>query len=132
MRSKKVLSLLVAVCFCLVMVGVAMAADKGPETITFKCKKKSDVVFGHAKHQENLACGECHHSKGPDGKQVPYVEGQKIEKCDTCHTAEMAVPALNSSKKALHKNCKACHKAEAKKGNKAAPTKCSGCHPKKK
>ena len=131
MGSRKVLSLLIAVCFGLVMAGVAVAADKGQETITFKGEKKGDLVFGHVKHQESATCGDCHHSQDPDGKQIPYVEGQKIEKCGTCHTAEMAAPALNSSKKALHKNCKGCHKAEANKGNKAAPTKCAGCHPKK-
>jgi c(7)-type cytochrome triheme protein len=130
MSSKKVLSLLVAVLFGLIMAGVAAAADKGPETITFKCEKKSDVVFGHAKHQESATCGDCHHSKGPDGKQVPYAEGQKIEKCGTCHNAEMTVPTLNSSKNALHKNCKDCHKAAVKEG-KTAPTKCAECHPPK-
>ena len=68
MRSKKVLSLLVAVCFGLVMAGVAIATDKGPETITMDSKvfpkhKKSLVVFNHAKHNVDygLACAECHH-----------------------------------------------------------------------
>jgi c(7)-type cytochrome triheme protein len=130
MSSRKVLSLLVAVLFGLIMAGVAAAADKGPETITFKCEKKGDVVFSHAKHQESATCGDCHHSE-TDGKQVPYAEGQKIEKCGTCHTAEMAAPALNSSKKALHKNCKGCHMAAVKEGKTAAPTKCAGCHPPK-
>jgi hypothetical protein len=131
MKSSRVISVVVAVCFGLTMAGVAVAADKGPETITFKCEKKGDVVFGHAKHQESVTCGDCHHFKGPDGKQVPYAEGQKIEKCSTCHTAEMTASALNSSKKALHKNCKGCHKAAKKEGKTAAPTKCAGCHPKK-
>ncbi|MBW1927026.1 MAG: cytochrome c3 family protein [Deltaproteobacteria bacterium] len=130
MKSSRVISVVVAICFSLVMAGVAAAADKGPETITFKCEKKGDVAFSHVKHQESATCGDCHHSESPDGKQVPYAEGQKIEKCGTCHTAEMAAPALNSSKKALHKNCKGCHKAAVKEG-KTAPTKCAGCHPKK-
>ena len=141
MRSKKVLSLLVAVCFGLVMAGVAIATDKGPETITMDSKvfpkhKKSLVVFNHAKHNVDygIACTECHHAY-KDGKNV-WKEGDAVKKCDACHTGAKAPKEPKLSKKekikgymysAIHENCKGCHKA-AKKEGKAAPTKCGECH----
>lgn len=142
MRSKKVLSLLVAVCFGLVMAGVAVATDKGPETITMDSKvypkhKKSLVTFSHQKHNVDykIACDDCHHVY-KDGKNV-WKEGDEVQKCDACHTGAKAPrePKLSKEEKikgyqysAIHENCKACHKA-AKKEGKAAPTKCSECHP---
>ncbi|MEA3386133.1 MAG: cytochrome c3 family protein [Thermodesulfobacteriota bacterium] len=143
MRSKKVLSLLVAVCFSLVMAGIAVAADKGPETITMDSKvyakhKKSLVVLSHAKHNVDygIACAECHHVY-KDGKNV-WKEGDAVQKCDACHSEAKAPrePKLSKEEKikgyhysAIHDNCKVCHKAAAKEG-KAAPTKCGECHPK--
>jgi hypothetical protein len=108
------------------LAGMSFAEDKGPADITLEGKKP--VVFPHAKHQEQFKCGECHHTKGADGKQAPYTEGMKIEKCDTCHNKDAGMPkGLQSFKDAGHKNCKGCHKEHDKK-----LTKCSVCHPKKK
>ncbi len=94
----------------------AMAADKGPADITLQATKDADAkpkpaTFPHAKHQEKLACGECHHSKDAAGKQVAFVEGQKIEKCETCHNkaAGMANAKVTTFKDAAHVNCKGCH-----------------------
>ncbi len=96
-----------------------LAAGTGPDTIELKgpAGKKEPVAFNHKAHQEKSTCGECHHGKGPDGKQVPYTEGQAIEKCSTCH--ELGKPSDN-----MHKNCIGCHKA------KSGPTKCAECHKK--
>ena len=147
MSSRKVLSLFVAVCFGLVMAGVAMATDKGPETITMDSKvyethKKALVTFSHAKHNVDykITCAECHHVY-QDGKNV-WKEGDEVQKCEVCHTgakapkAKEGEPALSKEEKikgyhysAIHENCKECHKA-AKKDGKAAPTKCTECHPK--
>jgi len=143
MRSRKVLSLLIAVCFGLVMAGVAVAADKGPETITMDSKvyakhKKSLVVFSHHKHNVDykVACDDCHHVY-KDGKNV-WKEGEAVQKCDACHSGAKAPKEPKLSKEeqikgyhysAIHENCKVCHKAAAKEG-KAAPTKCGECHPK--
>ncbi len=49
-----------------------------------------------------------------------------VKDCTECHNGTDA-PAL---KKALHKNCKDCHKDMKKKKEKTGPTKCSGCHKK--
>ncbi len=114
--------------------GMVMAQDHGPKVITLlsttdNAKKPKPVTFPHAEHQSRLKCGECHHTKGPDGKQVAYTDGMKIQKCETCHNPTSGMPkALNSLKKIGHKKCKGCHKAS---GNKKL-TKCGTCHPRKK
>ncbi len=108
----------------------AMAADKGPADITMQATvdaaaKPKPAVFPHAKHQEKATCGECHHSKDAAGKQVAYVDGQKIEKCESCHNkaAGIANAKVATFKDAAHTNCKGCHTDKA-----AGPTKCDGCH----
>lgn len=115
---------------CLAGAGSCLAT-KGPATMTLsstidQAKKAKPALFPHAKHQEKLVCGECHHGTGADGKQVPYKEGQIIQKCESCHNTAAAMPKkLSTFKKAAHANCKACHKAKDK-----SLAKCSVCHPK--
>ncbi len=118
---------------------VSMAAaevDKGPSEMTMNPDGKKPALFPHAKHQEQLKCGECHHGKGSDGKQVAYTEGQEIQKCATCHTGDMLkgkVKGKTAMQRAGHGNCLACHKDMAKKDAKYKQLKkCSNCHPKKK
>ena len=104
--------------FCTVgFAAIGVAEDKGPAEITLettidKAKKAKPAFFPHAKHQETLKCGDCHHSKGADGKQIAYAEGQKIEKCESCHNtgAGMTNEKLDTFKEAAHANCKECHK----------------------
>jgi len=137
---KKTLIFAVAAGFFLAsgLAGVSLAeTDKGPETMTINPEgKKPAVNFPHRAHQERLKCGECHHGKGEDGKQVPYQEGQKIEKCVTCHTGDMLKGKVKGKSAIQHRNrgnCLACHKDEAKKDpKKKSLKKCSTCHPKKK
>ena len=114
------------------LASMSMAVEKGPAELTLestvdKAKKAKPAVFPHAKHQETLKCGDCHHGKA-DGKQVAYTEGQKIEKCEACHNKAAGMPkGLTTFKDAAHKNCKGCHKETGKK----ELTKCGTCHPKK-
>jgi hypothetical protein len=122
--------------FSLGFASMSMAEEKGPAEITMDGKKPA--VFPHAKHQEKIKCGECHHGAA-DGKQVAYAESQKIEKCATCHTGDMLkagdhkVKGKTAMQRAGHGNCLACHKAEAKKDAKLKKlSKCGTCHPKKK
>jgi len=113
------------VCTFAVGYGVSTAADAGPEEMVLKTGDgKKPAKFPHKAHQDKFACGECHHTKGDDGKQVPYTEGMEIQKCASCHNDDMANPKLNSFKNVSHINCKDCH--QEKGGN--APTKCAGCH----
>jgi hypothetical protein len=109
--------------------GTCFASDAGGETLILKAEKGNKPVnFPHKAHQDKYACADCHHTKGADGKQAPLAEGAAVEKCATCHNADMADPKLNSFKGAAHANCKGCHKES---GSDKAPTKCDGCHPKK-
>lgn len=114
--------------------GASFANDaKGPAEMTLTstvdpAKKAKPALFPHAKHQEKLKCGECHHSKDDAGKQTAYVEGMKIQKCESCHNKAAGMPKkLTTFKEAAHANCKSCHKKTDKK-----LAKCNVCHPKKK
>lgn len=119
--------------FC--FTGAAIAEDKGPAEMTLestidKAKKAKPALFPHAKHQETLACADCHHGADADGKQVAYTEGMKIEKCESCHNKAAGMPKkLTTFKEAAHANCKACHKEKAPE---VVKKKCAACHPKKK
>lgn len=114
--------------FNFAVVGVSTANGTGSAEMVLKtADAKKPATFPHEKHQkmEGNTCGTCHHSKGADGKQAAYVEGQTIQKCETCHNAEMANEKLNSFKNVAHVLCKGCHKAKEAEG---ASTKCTTCH----
>lgn len=137
---KKILACSVIATFALIASAPCFATDAGPAEITMvgkDSKKPKPAVFPHKKHQDALSCGECHHGMA-DGKQVPYAEGQEIQKCETCHNSEVLAGKtmdklkLDTIKGAGHGNCLECHKKiagedESKKDMK----KCSTCHPKK-
>ena len=124
---------------------ISAAVDTGPAEITIvssTSKKPKPAVFPHKMHQETLKlkCAECHHSNA-DGKQVAYEEGQKIEKCESCHNKDVLAGKLKGKLKldtikgAGHGNCLACHKEMAKKDPALKAKKidkCKACHPKKK
>ena len=118
---------------------LAFAADTGPAEITLGASGKKPAVFPHKKHQDAFKCADCHHGMA-DGKQVPYVEGQKIEKCETCHNPNVLAGktkgslALDTLKGAGHGNCLECHKEKAASDpamKEKKIDKCDTCHPKK-
>jgi len=145
---KKIIILGVAVAFfCTTgLVSMTMAEeDKGPADITLVTEgsaKPKPALFPHAKHQETIKCGDCHHGQDADGKQTAYTEGMKADKCATCHNAEVGAAnaeasadkkhVLNSFKNAAHANCKGCHKGNEDKELAKKLAKCTTCHPKKK
>lgn len=115
--------------------GVSIAAEKGPAEIVLKstidpANREKPAFFPHAKHQENVECGVCHHTQGPDGQQMPYSKGMQIYKCESCHNKGIdGIPQnLNTFKKVAHELCKGCHRELQKQGKAAGPTKCNGCH----
>jgi formylmethanofuran dehydrogenase subunit D len=124
------------------------AGTKAPDEIqindAFK-HKKGIVTFTHKKHitEHKLACAECHH----DDKGKPRTdlkEGDAVKKCFECHNKPgevkgKAAKGLSKEEKlayignAMHENCVGCHrKYNRDNKTKAAPTKCSTCHPKEK
>ncbi len=126
MKKFLVFTVVLAVAFAFAFSINVIAADKGPAEMVLKTDAaKKPAKFPHANHQAKNPCSECHHSKSADGKQLAYVDGQKIEKCATCHNADMADKKLDSFKDAAHKRCKGCHKAKKSEG---ASTKCTTCH----
>lgn len=112
------------------------AVDTGPAEITLvTAKAKKPAQFPHKMHQGMFKCAQCHHGM-KDGKQVPYVEGQEIKKCDSCHNPEVmgANKKLDSFMKAGHARCKECHKEMTKKDpalKEKKLDKCTTCHVKK-
>jgi hypothetical protein len=119
------------------------AADKGPEVITIKAAlwptpTKQVAPFTHKKHNEEykIACDQCHHVY-KDGKNT-WKEGDKVEKCEKCHTE----PTIQGEKKlppdqlklnlknTMHQQCQGCHqKLKKEKPDTKAPVTCAGCHP---
>jgi hypothetical protein len=110
----------------------------------YETHTKSIVEFTHKKHVEdyNITCGECHH----DEKGQPLTElkeGDTVQNCIECHSIPSEKPKGKDAPKltkqeelkyhaeAIHMNCRDCHKEYNKKHEtKAAPTTCTGCHPK--
>ena len=115
--------------------------DTGPATLTIvdsKSAKPKPALFPHKEHQDKFKCGECHHGMA-DGKQVPYTEGMKIQKCETCHTGDTLAGKmkgklkLDTIKGAGHGNCLECHKEMVAKDpalKEKKLDKCTTCHPK--
>lgn len=119
------------------------AADEIQMNAPYK-HKKSISVFTHKKHVTDykIGCGDCHHDD--QGKPLTNLkEGDDVQKCIDCHKKPGEIKgkkAKGLSKKqkreyhanAVHDNCKGCHRTFNKKNNtKAAPVKCTDCHPKK-
>jgi len=118
----------------LLAVSISLAGDKGPPEIILKssldpASRSKPAFFPHAIHQGNFPCAVCHHGKGEDGKQIPFAEDMKVEKCESCHnTASGMNPEYDTFKEAAHGRCKECHQKLSAEGKKAGPTKCNGCH----
>lgn len=94
--------------------------DLGPEKVTLKtAAAENPAEFPHYQHQLTVVCLKCHH-----------VEGRTMttQRCINCHNETMPDEQLNDLKKVGHALCRTCHKKAAEEG-KAAPTRCSGCHP---
>jgi len=140
--KKTTVAVAIAVAFALMAlwgsVCLAQKTPSGEVPDTFKIseklftkKKKPPVEFTHKAHSVDMKikCEECHHVY-KDGKNV-WKEGDPVKKCSECHNfvkgRKGKMPNLMN---AFHKDCRGCHKAEKKKGNKKAPTKCKQCHKK--
>jgi len=110
---------------------VALADNKGPIEVVIQATLDAEKVdkpayLPHKVHQW-LECDGCHHGKGPGGKMVDYVDGQKIEKCETCHNSKAGMPErIATLKRASHTLCMECHLQQNKE-----LAKCGVCHKRK-
>ena len=142
--KKKLLLLAGAVCFVSLFISAGLfAGSTAPDVIKMKDKAYGDdghtkgiCEFQHKKHakERDLKCGDCHHDD--KGVALELKEGDNVKLCIECHKKPGEKPKGEAEKleyhaEAMHGKCKKCHKTYNKKNNtKAAPTTCSGCHPK--
>jgi Class III cytochrome C family len=140
--------LIITLAVSLILVAGLSAGTKPPDELKIKTPyelKKSPVTFSHKKHvtEHKIACGQCHHDD--KGKPLNNLkEGDAVKSCFDCHNKPgelkgKAAHGLSEKEKlayhanALHENCQGCHRKYNKDHNtKAAPTKCTECHPKEK
>jgi len=114
---------------------VAVQAGEIPPAGKITIEGKRPVKFSHQIHTDKLKldCGVCHHDEKKQGRTLEAIKGMEETgglKCATCHNKKMAKAKLAKRKTVFHNTCRACHKAgyEGKHG----PTKCVGCHGKRK
>ena len=121
MKKGLIVFLVVAVAglFTVVVSGNALAGDPPKKiSIDYDKGKKGAVSFDHVLHNKTGKCADCHHKGGN-------------VKCFDCHKTEKSETSKIPIKKAMHKQCKACHKKAQKKDEtlgEKAPVKCGGCH----
>ena len=129
----KVIRLLIgAITACIVFSGMAVAVENPHEQITIEGVRPA--VFDHDTHLGyGVKCGVCHHKS----KDEPYTDQEVISQasgktlyCNYCHNEKFENKKLRSLKIVMHKQCKSCHLngIDGVKG----PTRCIGCHKKKK
>ncbi len=134
--QKKMRILYAGIVLAMVAGAAVVAADeplRAPEKqITIKGKKPAR--FPHAPHLNlGMECGVCHHDgdHNPLNADAIALLGDAAKlRCVSCHNSGHADKKLRKAKDVFHARCKTCHKTgyEGKKG----PTKCNGCHLKKK
>ncbi|MEN8136486.1 MAG: cytochrome c3 family protein [Thermodesulfobacteriota bacterium] len=136
MKTRKITATIVAITIGLAVgIGTVQANEqiKAPaKSITITGKKP--VKFNHTTHlQMGVACAECHHDEQHNprtAESISALPDSGVLQCATCHNSDFANPELQKRKTIFHANCKTCHKTGL--NGKKGPTKCSGCHLKKK
>ena len=115
------------------LVGGAVGLQPPTEEIVIKGNEKS-ARFAHSVHiRMGLICGTCHHDANHEPysqKAINVMENSNPLRCNSCHNANFANSKLTSRKMIFHARCKECHKKGF--NGKHGPTKCNGCHIKKK
>jgi len=115
------------------LVDRAVGLQSPIEEIVIEGNEKS-ARFAHSVHiRMELICGTCHHDanhKPYSQKAINVMENSNFLRCISCHNANFANWKLRSRKMAFHAHCKECHNKGL--NGKHGPTKCNGCHIKKK
>ncbi|RLE45507.1 cytochrome C [Candidatus Woesearchaeota archaeon] len=96
----------------------------------YKEHKKAAVMSPHEKHvsRYEAGCGECHHDN--TGKRLDNtVTDDAVQGCASCHPVPENEGEKDKFKKAMHNNCKGCHRKHNKETDtKDVPVTCSKCH----
>ena len=139
MKKTWLLSVMVGMASCVFAFGTAVVSGEEKTPLTAPDKEiviegKKPAKFNHASHSAlNISCGSCHHdaSRQPLSQDAiaSMPEGDQLH-CASCHTEGGAAEKFTKRKDIFHKTCLECHKTTE--GDKKGPTKCSGCHLKKK
>ena len=136
MKNFRMIITIGAICIGAAM-GLGLAEAGGPVTAPEKAitiDGKKPVKFKHSVHLDlGVSCGKCHHDGNHEprtAESIATMADSKSLKCSSCHNGDFANPKLQKEKDIFHANCKTCHKAGF--NEKKGPTKCSGCHGKKK
>ena len=91
---------------------VVAAQDRGAKEILLSGGKKGDAPFPHSIHQVVLQdCTKCHNLFPQEPGSIEELKANK--KLET---------------KQVMKQCKNCHKAKKKAGEKTGPIGCKACH----
>lgn len=116
----------------LLVVFVAVAAFPQDEVIEMNNEalgihQRPLVSFPHARHEENIGCGRCHHDFDDFGVNQNSDEGGK---CADCHATgdSSKLPPLT---RAFHVQCKGCHEKLSKTIKPGLPVMCGQCHVRK-
>lgn len=121
----------------LLAVSVCAANELGPKEIILKSTVDPSenprlAFFPHAQHQKEYYCSTCHHITDKNGKKIPFDQGMKVEKCESCHNKAAAYRGmpekLTPLKNVAHLRCKGCHRKLKKEGKSTGPITCKGCH----
>ena len=81
------------------------------------------VIFPHSDHEGLTECVRCHHDYD---SFMTNIGGEEV-KCSECHTATPVSNPLTLVK-AIHIQCKECHRESASKGISNGPVMCGQCH----
>ena len=114
------------VVFASAILSTTVFAQSPPTEITidnwgYEKNVKGPVPFPHVHHIDfGFSCDECHHN---------HTQGDKVQRCKSCHSPTGTDPERYKLQNAYHKNCKDCHEERYKAGLPAGPfKKCNECH----
>ncbi len=111
---KKIVMIVLATGLALVTSASDSVENKGAEDITLQGGSLGNVTLGHYRHQNALGnCNVCHGLFPRAFGSIRKLEEQGQLK-----------------NRRVMKECQACHRDRAAKGEKAGPTACRGCHKK--
>ena len=124
-RGKPILALILLAVFAAVPLAWSQEPVIMLNSETLGKHQRPLVRFTHDKHAEVIECQNCHH----DFDRYYNNTGPQEVKCSECHLAQPG-PGDNPLPlmKAMHTNCKTCHRGMRARGHRSGPLTCGECH----